>query len=658
MYPWLRAACLWPLLCVAVASTLASTLQEEDIDVPPDRQVPVPANEAIPVEDFFRPSLFQLAALNLSGTRVAAVADDNVIGPRIVLKDLVKGTTLYFKGDELHWLTDNQLLYFNHKPRYTGCHIVQVDSRWSIRSNQNGSIMNRAFGKVIGISLNTDDPLYAWVLRDEDGPLKIEALSGLADTRYPVPPDGTCLKYDTDKDGALAFAFVEKDGVESMYRLADEAWRKCPVNLDEVEYVGPGDRADEIIVSGPRQAGRPRAVQRMDAASGKLGEVLYQDPSYDFGHGVLMRARRDGRILGLHFNHARPYTVWFDKRFAALQARFEAGFPDEVVSILGTDGDENRVLVATNSNVDPGAVYLFDVQKQSTQLLAKERPWFDPSRMNPAEVVTYRSRDGIPIEAYLTLPRDAPKGKPLPAVVIPLDGSDVRTWAFNSVAQLLASRGYAVFEPNFRGTPGSMWRFPREDAWNYGKMNDDVTDGVRAMIQLGRIDPGRIAINGYAGGGHLALDGVSSEPDLYRCAVSSAGYFDMALYMKEARANILSDNPIYDLLVRHLGDPNKNPGAFARISPIRRVDRIKVPVFVAHSQNPFEPSSEQAANLISALKGHHSPYVEWDGEYHERSPGDVLAQEYTAILAFLAKNMGGAPTAQAGFSSQGPAAER
>jgi dipeptidyl aminopeptidase/acylaminoacyl peptidase len=165
------------------------------------------------------------------------------------------------------------------------------------------------------------------------------------------------------------------------------------------------------------------------------------------------------------------------------------------------------------------------------------------------------------------------------------------------------------------------------------------------MIQLGRIDPGRIAINGYGFGGYLALCGVSSEPDLYRCAVCTGGNFDMALFMKEARTNMVSDNPIYDLLRRHLGDPGKNAGAFAGISPIRRVDRIKVPVFVAHSQNPYEPSSEQAANLISALKDHHSPYVEWDGEYHERSPGDVLTQEYTAILAFLAKNMGGAPTA-------------
>lgn len=658
MNTWLRAARLGPLLGLAVASTLASTLQDEDIDVPPDRQVPVPANEVIPVEDFFRPSLFQLAALNLSGTRVAAVADDNVIGPRIVLKDLVKETTLYFKGDELHWLTDNQLLFFNHWQRNRGFGIVQVDDRSSIRRNQHGYTIGGNYGRVIGISLNTGDPFYAWVQRDEDGPLRIEALNGYEDTRYPLPPDGTCMKYDADKDGALAFAIVEQDGVESIDRLVDEAWVKCPVNLDQVDYVGPGDRPGEIIVMGPRKPGRPRALQRMDAVSGRLGEVLYQDPSYDFGDGLLVRSRKDGRILGIRFNRTRPQSVWFDKRFAALQALLEQKYPGYSVSIMGFDSDEKHILLLTNSDVDPGEVYLFDTDKKSTLFLAKERPWIDPARMNPVQEISFLTRDGIQLDACLTVPRDAPKGRLLPAVVVPPAGKERATWSFDPLPQLLASRGYLVFEPDYRGTPGSEWRFPREDGWAFDKMSADVTDGVRAMIRLGLADPKRIAICGYQFGGYLAVSGATSEPNLYRCAISSAGIFDIAHLVRDTRTNILSGNSDYDVLIRHLGDPDRNPAAFERISPLRHVDQVRVPVFLARSQDPFETSYQDSRSLAKALRARRIPYVEWDGEYHERSPGDLLTQEYTAILAFLAKNMGGAPTAQAGFSSQGPAAER
>ena len=134
---------------------------------------------------------------------------------------------------------------------------------------------------------------------------------------------------------------------------------------------------------------------------------------------------------------------------------------------------------------------------------------------------SYRTRDGMVIEGYLTLPEGSKNGKPAPLVVFPHGGPWLRdVWGFNPWVQWLASRGYAVFQPNYRGSPGYGWRYPEADKYDFVKMRNDVTDGVAALIQSGLVDRGRIAIVGQSFGGYLALCGAAFEPDLYRCAIT------------------------------------------------------------------------------------------------------------------------------------------
>jgi dipeptidyl aminopeptidase/acylaminoacyl peptidase len=256
--------------------------------------------------------------------------------------------------------------------------------------------------------------------------------------------------------------------------------------------------------------------------------------------------------------------------------------------------------------------------------------------------VRYLARDGLPIEGFLTMPKGSSTEKPPPLVVLAHGGPWVRdVWEFNSWVQFLASRGYAVFQPNYRGSAGYDWRFPESDAWDFIKMHHDVTDGVGFLVRSRLVDPNRIAIMGGSFGGYLAICGAAYEGSLYRCAISLSGIFDWERVIKESRVNLLADNPQMDILRRHLGDPSDNATKFNEISPLRHIDQVKIPVFVYHGYDDDVANISESQRLVSALKEHGVPhevhFLEDEGHGLSR-PGDAT-EIFTDIEAFLAKNM-------------------
>jgi dipeptidyl aminopeptidase/acylaminoacyl peptidase len=226
-------------------------------------------------------------------------------------------------------------------------------------------------------------------------------------------------------------------------------------------------------------------------------------------------------------------------------------------------------------------------------------------------------------------------------VVLPHGGPWVRdTWGFDGEVQFLASRGYAVLQPNYRGSTGYGWMFPAEDGWNFRKMHDDVTDATKLMIASGLIDSGRIAIMGGSFGGYLAVSGVVNEPALYRCAITIAGVFDWGQLIKNEKYDQY-DNPSYGRMIRRLGNPDQEPEKFDPISPGRHVDQIRVPVFVSGGKQDQIVEIGQSRALISALEKYHVPHETLlvTAEGHGMSNLDNQVELYTRIEAFLAKNL-------------------
>lgn len=644
------------------------------------RETPVPATEQIPVADFFRPALLSQPSLNPSGTHVAAIATHGGERHQLVVHELnsQRLESVQFSGDRdiyhFTWLNDKRLLFqlsarkmygvalmatevgslTNVYPilQYYGSHVVAVppDRRlrplvWNrfdgtdsgVQHDLGVAVVNTdiATGRVIDLlSVNASMEQLMNVRADNDRHI-VE--------RFPAAPGLTVLSYIADPTGQLDFC-ITADAVRHLYRFADNRWQLCPVDLEEIDVIGTGNTRGELVVMGPRQEGKPRALQFMEGATGKLGDVLIQDSGYDFyasglSEGWLHRDPVKHQIIGAEFHRTGPHVVWFTDEYKALQKILEGYFPKQVVRIIDSDEAQKIFLVATWSDRQPVVYQWVNLEKRAAGLFKRSAPWIDPTRMQAMNPIKFKTRDGLKLDAYLTLPAGASKTNLPPLVVLSHGGPWARdSWGYDSEVQFLASRGYAVLQTNYRGSNGYGWMYPKSDDWDFAKMHDDVTDATKAMIASGLVDPNRIAIMGGSFGGYLALSGVVNEPAMYRCAVTIAGVFDWAQQLNDKKYDQY-ESFVFGYLMHRLGDPKKEPEKFDAISPGRHVEKIRVPVFVAGGKDDQTVEIQQSRNLISALKSKRVPYESYivADEGHGMAHLNKQVELYTRIEAFLGK---------------------
>jgi dienelactone hydrolase len=638
-----------------------------------ERIRPVPADQPVPLADFYRPVLMQPPSMNLAGSHIAApiltgqdhtsllVYDVGARKPEIAAVPAARDVR------DVWWAGDQHVLYtlLARKLYDTAILVSEVG-----KTTQSNPIIQSGGGRVVRIpEAKPLEPLI-WLSRDNEtgrdaGVAVVNATTytgGLIDlfsvnttgTDYanakdwnikhtlqnlPIPGGGLTTRYICDKDDALAFAVTSLDGVETLQRFTGHGWEKCPVNLDEIEIVDAGNAPGELVVLGPRQPDKPRALQFMDAATGKLGEVLLQDPEYDF-NGVLYRDRVSHKIVGLRYQRNGPRTVWFVEQFLVIQKALDAQFPGQIVAILDWNRAATRFVIGRYTDRQPIAYDWVDLEAKSAGLINQSRPWIEPARMQPVQMFKFKTKDGRKLDAYLTLPKGASAQAPVPLVVLLRNEPNGRAeWSFDADAQYFASRGYAVLKPNFRGARGYNWAFPHEDEWDYLKMHEDVTAATNTVIRTKLVDRSRIAIMGTGFGGYLATCGVANEPELYRCAVTIDGIYDWAARVAESRYS-QGDNPYYGWLIRRLGDPTANKARYDAISPLRRADQIKAAMFVAYGKGTSPVEVGQPHALLSALDRNHVPHESMlvNDDVHGFVYLDTQLELREKIESFLSKN--------------------
>ncbi len=671
-----RPGRLTPLVFLAALVPAAALLADDPLDL--RRNTPVPGDQQIPVADFFRPALLREPRLSPSGTHIAAIVTAGEDNHLLLVYDVKtqKYDVLGQRGDtdvnDVQWLNDRRLLYQVSTQKlygiglfaaevgdltdtypvlqYCGTSVIavpradrtsalvwnsidQIRSPWADMgaATVNTSMVSKARGVNLLTATNLESVVQPVV---ENNDLHIQ-------DHYPVPGGGATLRYIADKDGKLEFAITSLNGAFSLFRLVDRAWVRCPVNPDRWAILGCGDRPGELVALPPPEEGKPRPLEFLDAATGKPGDTLVDDKGYDFV-GNVYRDPVSGEIIGAAVQREGPRSIWFAEAYQKLQGTLNHSFPGLVVRIIGSNEAQDFFLVMAYSDRQPAIFNWVDLKKHTSGLFKQAAPWIDPKRMLPETIIRFKTRDGRQLDAYLTLPAGASKEHPAPLVVVPHGGPWVRdNWGFDSEAQFLASRGYAVLKPNYRASPGYAWMFPERDQWDFVKMSHDVTDATKALIASGLVDSGRVAIMGGSFGGYLALEGVVDEPSLYRCAVGISGVYDWEQVIRDRKYDYSKFDPWYAILLRHLGDPRNDPAKFDAIAPVRHIDRVRVPVFVTHGGDDPIADIGQSTRLISELKRNKVPNDSYivGNEGHGMLHFANRVEQYSRIEAFLARNM-------------------
>lgn len=452
---------------------------------------------------------------------------------------------------------------------------------------------------------------------------------------------GNYQGWTTDHEGRLRVVYAIVDGVNTqiLYReTEDEDFRPVITTnfKDELSFVMfTPDNHDVYAVTN---IGRDKtALVVMDPRTCEEKEFLFSHDRYDVA--TISYSRKRKKLLSAYCSgHKDPVRHWFDDEARELRGRIDALFPSQRVGIADMDRCEEHLLLFVGSDRTRGAYWHYDIHTGEVRHIAEIAPWITEDDTVAMEPVTYTSSDGFEIEAYLSRPKGIEN--PLPVIINPHGGPWARdSWGYNSEVQFFCSRGYAVFQMNFRGSTGYGRRFLEASYKQWGlKMQDDITDGVHWLIDQGIADPERIAIYGGSYGGYATLAGICFTPDLYRCAVDYVGVSNLLTFMNTIPPYW---RPMLDMMHEQIGDPEADREQMEATSPSLHADRIKCPLFIAQGANDPRVNKAESDQMVEALRkrGVTVEYMVKDNEGHGFRNQENRFDFYRAMERFLKENL-------------------
>ncbi|HKX93600.1 MAG TPA: prolyl oligopeptidase family serine peptidase [Methylibium sp.] len=636
------------------------------------------AADAPPVADFFRLPQIDAAKMSPSGRSVAATVGTDTGRRQLAVIELgEKMSVKVIAGsgdadvDDFHWVNDERLVYSlsdnTRSAAYrvpTGLFAVNRDGSGYRELIERRTRFERAattierrtlpwtfvFHSARGGGANVVVQEYKY---DDDGQLRTTLLH-LLDTQsgqrrtLPTPRDARVLRWTVDVQG-MPRAAVAIDGAEARVfarQGSDDDWVVVATgDRNRGNYPTPVAVDDSGSMYALRGHG-PRgtsALFRFDldkrAADPK---PLIAIEGFDF-NGSLVQDSVTGRVIGASYTADAQATHWFEPKLRDLQKKIDGALPDTVNLVsCGRCEAPGRLLIRAYSDRQPSQYYLYDVSANALSRIGSSRPWIDPARMATEEFVEFQARDGRKIPMYVTKPAVGPG--PWPTVVMVHGGPWVRgrSWGFDSEAQFLASRGYAVVQPEFRGSTGFGFKHFEAGWRQWGQaMQDDLVDALDAAAQRGWSDPKRACIAGASYGGYAALMGLVRASDPYRCAVSWAAVTDIDLLYSIHWSDISDEAKAFGYAVV-IGDPKRDADMLATNSPLKQAAKIQRPLLLAHGGVDRRVPVEHANRLRDALKGGKAE-VEWV-LYSDEGHGWALAANdidfWSRVEKFLAKHLG------------------
>ena len=593
-------------------------------------QTEAPSSE-IPSAMFARQPLLRQPLLSPDGQKIVARTSRGG-KEAILIYTLATGESdSFMAGDEgeiawYRWAGDGRILfslartipYFGDEARMTRLTVYDVASKQL-------SYLGRKVQGLEGDDVLFVDPAGAYLLMqlqktiyDWPAVFRVDIATGEMDEV--VKAQQPIWEWYADNSGTVraGVGFLERNWIMVYRKSESEKFRRVgKARYDDeqasFELLRFNRESDQGYALSNEKTGR-YALYKYDFATRELGDLVYENDKYDIADADLSR---DGlSIESVRFTDDRDRVVWFEPGMKAHQAQIDAALKERQSRLINRSSDGTRMLLWVGSSNDPGSYYLYQTDQGVMRRIAVLNEDLPARKLSVTRPVEYTARDGLAISAYLTLPRGRPE-RGLPLIIMPHGGPyDVRDkLGFDAEVQFLANRGYAVFQPNFRGSGGYGRDFYAKGEGQMGRaMQDDLDDGMDWLVKQGLVDPKRVCIVGASYGGYAALWGATRNPDRYRCAASFAGVTDFRRQLKYDITYLISKKYRKNWREKVRGGEDFD---LDTISPLRQVQSLRIPVLLAHGKQdktvPFKQSSLYADALRKASKPFEFKFYETEG---------------------------------------------
>ncbi len=616
--------------------------------------------ELISVEDFFSPPERTAAKISPDGTRIAFLAPwknrlnvwiqdlDGDASPRCVTADETRSVYIYSWTDDPRWL-----LYMQDNGGDENFHVYRIDL-----DNPDAAAVDltpfpgarASFDLVKGrpgkaiVQTNNRDPqlIDAYELDIATGELTLLAENPGNVIMWLCAPNGDLFTNTLTADGDVEISQWDS-ATASLRSIKVYDGTDYPVGIFPVAISPDGTG---IWLGSNEGSDRTRLV-RIDVATGTETEVD-SHPTFDLGNQMVLPSpfilsERTGELVGARYYGERQVIHPLDANFGAVLENLTK-LSDGDLGAISSDDSGQRWVVNFTHDRDPWATYLYDHATGESRLLFRPYPNLNSDSLAPMTPVTIPSRDGLDLHSYLTLPVGG-DATDLPMVLLVHGGPWSRDcWGFQPDVQMLANRGYAVLQVNFRGSTGYGKAFTKAAIGEFaGKMHDDLIDAVDWAVKQGYADRDKVAIFGGSYGGYAALVGVTFTPDVFAAAIDYVGISSLANFMRtlpNVARPFLATN--WHLYVGDHNDPAQEADMLAR-SPITKVDQIRTPLLVVQGANDSRVVQAESDNLVEALRkrGVEVEYMVKEDEGHGFLNPDNQIDMYHAVERFLAEHLGG-----------------
>lgn len=554
----------------------------------------------------------------------------------------------YFIDDErlIMVMSENKII-----PGYKGRHDISAAFSYNIKSNKlhqtlvagDGVYLGQTIlGNVVGVS---PDKKYAymgaWKTQSDYNLFKVDLTKKKRPKSYKRGTSHTNDFFVNSKGKVIAReSYNNSNNTHKLEALHDGDWETIyekKSELTEVSFNGVTPDGLSLVMSKHNDEHGRWAYHTISLKDGSVSKAIFSKDDKDVER-VITDINRV--VYGVQYSGFKPSYEFFDNKINHTIKSLNAAFPNNAVLITDHTPDWSTIIFNLQGSDSSGEYYRYHGGK--VNLLARARPDISQDKVNLVHIINYKARDGLNIPTLLTLPNNKDVNN-LPAIMLPHGGPESYDKVyFDWLSQYFANQGYAVIQPQFRGSKGFGTSHKHAGRGEWGrKMQDDLTDGVNALVKEGIIDAKRVCIVGASYGGYAALAGAAFTPDVYQCAVSIAGVSDVELMMKNDRKKYGRRHWVVSYWDRVINSKKLDDDHLEKISPINSIDKIKVPVLLIHGERDAIVDIEQSEDMYDEMKdaGKKVDFIELKKGDHNLSNAKNREITLEAIGKFVKKHI-------------------